>query len=42
MMLANVFRGSVDDLERTLSIATGIVNLKRMLWRGGAGGGGGA
>ncbi len=31
--LGNVFRGSAADPERTLTIATGIVNLKRMLGR---------
>lgn len=36
--LGNVFRGSAADLERTLTIATGIVNLKRMLGRDKGGG----
>ena len=36
--LGGVFRGSAADLERTLTIAAGIVNLKRMLWRDKGGG----
>ena len=36
--LGGVFRGSAADLERTLTIATGIVNLRRMLWRDKGGG----
>ena len=36
--LGSVFRGSAADLERTLTIATGIVNLKRMLGRDKGGG----
>ena len=36
--LGGVFRGSAADLERTLTIATGIVNLKRMLGRDKGGG----
>lgn len=32
-VLGNTFRGSVPDLERTFTIVTGIVNLKRLLRR---------
>ena len=36
--LGGVFRGSAANLERTLTIAVWIVNLKRMLWHDKGGG----
>ena len=32
-IIGNTFRGSVPDLERTFTIVTGIVNLKRLMRR---------